>query len=59
MNGVIIGRYINGITLNPLEYALDENGDLMVFETEDKARDFCRGHGLDDEDMDWLVFEEI
>lgn len=59
MNGIVIGRHINGIMLNPLEYVLNKDGSLMVFETEDKARDFCREHGLDDEDMDWLVFEEI
>ena len=51
MNGIIIGRHINGITLNPLEYVLDEDGELMVFETQDKAKDFLREHGFDDEDV--------
>lgn len=59
MNGIIIGRHINGITLNPLEYVLDEDGELMVFETEDKAKNFLREHGFDDEDMEYLVFEEV
>ena len=59
MNGIIVGRHINGITLNPLEYVLNEDGSLMVFETEDKAKDFLREHGFDDEDMEYLVFEEI
>lgn len=59
MNGIAIGRHINGITLNPLEYVVDDNGELMVFETEDKAKDFLREHGFEDEDMEYLVFEEI
>lgn len=59
MNGIAIGRHINGITLNPLEYVVDDNGELMVFETEDKAKDFLREHGFGDEDMEYLVFEEI
>lgn len=59
MNGIIIGRHINGIFLNPLEYVLDEHGELMVFETEDKAKSFLREHGFDDEDMEFLVFEEV
>lgn len=59
MNGIIIGRHINGITLNPLEYVLDDNGDLIVFETEDKAKSFLREHGFDDEDMEYLVFEKV
>lgn len=59
MKGIVIGRHINGIMLNPLEYVCDENDSLMVFETEDKAKDFCRENGLTDEDIEWLVFEEI
>lgn len=59
MNGIIIGRHINGITLNPLEYVLDEDDEVMVFETEDKARDFLREYGFDDEDMEHFVFEEV
>lgn len=59
MKGIVIGRHINGIMLNPLEYVMDDNGDFMVFETEDKARDFLREHGFDDEDMEYLAFEEV
>ena len=54
MKGIIIGR----IVLNPLEYVCNEDGSFMVFETEDKARDFLRENGLTDEDMEYLVFEE-
>lgn len=35
--GIIVGRHINGITLNPLEYLLDRDGGLIVFESEDFA----------------------
>lgn len=58
MNGIIVGRFINGITINPLEYILTDNGDLMVFETEDNAKGFLREHGFNDEQIECLVFEE-
>jgi hypothetical protein len=33
---IIVGKHINDITLNDLEYLLDENGDIMEFESEKK-----------------------
>lgn len=59
MKGIIIGRHINGITLNPLEYILNEDGNPMMFETEDMAKDFLRECGFDDEDMYYLVFKAV
>ena len=53
---VIVGRHINGITINPLEFILDDNGEVMGFENEEAARVFLKKQGFTDEDMDWLVF---
>lgn len=33
MNEIIVGCPINGITLNDLEYLLDENGDIVKFKS--------------------------
>ena len=56
---IIVGRHINGITINPLEYILNENDELMKFATEDDAKAYLREHGISDEDMEFLVFEEF
>jgi len=56
---IISGRHIDGITINPLEYLLDENGEVMKFIDEEEAKRFFRGQGLADEDICWIVFETI
>ena len=55
---VIVGKHINGITLNPLEYLLDDEGQTMEFENEATAKKFLRGKGLTDEEIESLVFED-
>ena len=48
-----IGQYVNGITLNDLEYVLDgEDGDILYFETKDKAMTFILENGGTQEDVD-------
>ena len=59
MKRVAVGRHINGITINPLEYLLDDEGDLMTFESEEKAKEFLTEKGFSEEDMYWMVFEEV
>lgn len=56
---IVVGRYINGVSLNGLEYLLDAVGNEMVFESEETARVFLRENGYSDEDMEGLVFEEV
>lgn len=41
-NGVIIGRPINGISINGNEYVCDKNGMAIVFVDEDTARTFFK-----------------
>ena len=58
---VIIGRPINGIPINGLEYALDEDGNELVFDTEDDAISFLKAMGYPDIDAiekDGIVFVE-
>jgi hypothetical protein len=37
---IVIGRPINGISINGLEYLLDENGDYKQFESKEEAKTF-------------------
>ncbi len=54
---VIVGRHINGICLNPLEYLLDETGDIKKFVDEAAAKMFLKEQGYKDEDIEWFVFK--
>lgn len=56
--GVIVGRHINGITINPLEYLLDDMGEMIVFRSEERAKEYFKKQGWTDEQIYWLVFEE-
>jgi len=56
---IIVGRHINGITINPLEYLLDENGLVMEFINEDSATAFLKDKGFSDDDIYWFVFKSI
>jgi len=56
---VIVGRHINGITINPLEYLLDENGGVMKFASEGAAKAFLKEKSLTDDDIYWLVFQQV
>lgn len=55
---IVIGRHINGITINPLEYLLNDDGTIKEFENKAKAVEFLRENGFTDEDLDYMVFEE-
>jgi len=54
---VIVGRHINGVIINPLEFLLDEKGEVMSFTSEGAAKTFLKGKGLTDDDIDGLVFQ--
>ena len=49
---VVIYRPINGIGLNGNEYVLDDDGELMVFETEDDARRFLAACGIGEQEIE-------
>ena len=56
MNEIIVGRHINGITLNDLEYLLDESGDIMKFKSKEHAVRYLKEHGADDEEIYYMSF---
>jgi hypothetical protein len=41
---IVIGRPINGISLNGLEYLLDENGDYKLFNSKEEAKAFLNSN---------------
>jgi hypothetical protein len=57
---IIVGRPINGLSINGLEYLLDDKGEIMRFDTAEAAREYlfsqgmplCLIHG------DYFIFEE-
>ena len=54
-----VGRPINGISLNGLEFLLEsEGGNIKLFDTYEAAESFLRDAGFDDEDLDWIVIRE-
>lgn len=55
---VIVGRPINGISINGLEYLMDDEGDYKIFDDIDTAKKFLMENGFDKEDMEELVFKE-
>ena len=49
---VCIGRPVDGISLNGLEYVYHDDGALARFEDEAHARDFLYQHGFSDDDIE-------
>ena len=58
MRRIVVGRHINGIPINPLEFLLDREGKPMVFETEEAAKSYLRRKGVKEEEMYWMKFKE-
>ena len=54
-SAVTVGRPINGISLNGVEWILDENGDAMRFGSVREAKQFLREHGITD--FSGILFE--
>lgn len=50
--GVVIGRPINGIGLNGLEYLLDQDGKRIVFDNVEAATKFLKEHRHSENDID-------
>ncbi len=53
---IIVGRHINGITLNGYEYIMDDDNFLIGFYSEKSARDYLHRHGISDKDIEYLEF---
>ena len=57
---VIIGRPINGVSINGNEYVKDDHGNMMKFKDEREARAFLHEHGMSDVNIELqgIVFED-
>ena len=56
MEKVIAGRPINGITINGLEWLLTDDGEVMIFDSEEQATEFLKDHGVTDGALESVVF---
>ena len=55
---VIIGRPVNGISINGLEWLLDDNGELKEFIDSNMARSFLLENGENIENIYSYWFED-
>jgi hypothetical protein len=54
-----VKRNIENCCLNDFEYLLDgPDGNIMEFHDKPEALNFLKNHGVDDEDIYYLTFEE-
>ena len=53
---VIVGRPINGIHINGLEWLVDEKGYVLIFRSVENAKEFLRSKMVSDEEMEELTF---
>lgn len=53
---ITVARHEEGISLNPLEYLLDENGDVMLFKNKNEAIRFLKTKGASSDDLYFLKF---
>lgn len=57
---VRVGRHIEGISINGLEYILDDSKRICIFKNEATARQcLVNNFGFKEEQLDDLVFEEL
>ncbi|MBU5594887.1 hypothetical protein KQI76_06890 [Amphibacillus sp. MSJ-3] len=59
MSECIIARPINGITINGLEYILDDFGEVKRFNNEDEAVQFLKQNDLSEKEIESLKFIEV
>lgn len=54
-----VTRPFDGITINTeVEYLLDDNGDVMLFDSTKKAKSFLLSHGFTEEDLGFVRIEK-
>lgn len=58
----LIGRYQEGISLNPLEYLLDDNNKPIKFDSKESAKEFLKTHfptfSNDDLEDNFIYYEK-
>lgn len=57
---ILIGKPINGISINGLEYVLDNGGNVMKFACVAKAKEYLEANGISEDEADemGIVFVE-
>ena len=55
---VIVGRCINGVTINGLEYLQNDDGEVLYFKGITAAKDYLREHEVTDEELEDIVLRE-
>jgi hypothetical protein len=58
MTGVVVARPINGITINGLEYLLDDDGKSIVFAGQREAEAFLLSCGISEDELRNMHFIE-
>lgn len=53
---IVIGRHVEGVTLNGYEYVLNENGTVKEFKDKKEAIDFLLDAGADEDDIPYYKF---
>ena len=53
-----VSRAINGIGLNGDEWLLDDDGDVITFESEIAAREYLKENGISDKEIESYNFHE-
>ena len=57
---IIVGRPINGISLNGLEYMLDPDGNEVLFDSIDDAKQMLMDNGIEGNDLeDCFVYKKV
>lgn len=55
---VIVGRSINGVSINGLEYLQNDNSDVIYFNGITAAKAYLRERGVTDAEMEDMLFRE-
>lgn len=55
---IIVGRAINGISINGLEYLTDNQGNTMTFKDVPEAKKFLLKNGVSEQIIEDFVFKE-
>lgn len=53
---IIVGKHIENISLNDLEYLLDDEGNIKYFNSKQEAVEFLTDAGADEDDIEWFKF---
>ena len=55
---ITIARHIKEFCLNPKEYLIDEDGKVILFDTEETAKAHLITLGVTEEEMYYMFFDE-